>query len=77
VPIAAGTGLGPYEVVSLIGAGGRGRVTRPASKAANTIYEAMSAAIGEKIVTYDVARLMEGAREVKCSEFASAITERM
>ncbi len=42
-------------------------------EAANKIYEGMSAAIGDKIVTYDFARLMEGAREVKCSEFASAI----
>jgi isocitrate dehydrogenase len=33
--------------------------------------------IEERIVTYDFARLMEGAREVKCSEFADAIIERM
>ena len=46
-------------------------------EAANKIYEAMSATIGDKIVTYDFARLMEGAREVKCSEFANAIIERM
>ena len=46
-------------------------------EAANKIYEAMSAAIADKIVTYDFARLMEGAREVKCSEFASAMIERM
>jgi len=37
----------------------------------------MSATIGEKIVTYDFARLMEGAKEVKCSEFAGAMIERM
>ena len=30
-----------------------------------------------KIVTYDFAWLMDGAREVKTSEFASAIIERM
>jgi isocitrate dehydrogenase len=45
--------------------------------AAEKIYGAMSATIGEKIVTYDFARLMEGAREVKCSDFAGAMIERM
>jgi isocitrate dehydrogenase len=34
-------------------------------------------AIADKIVTYDFARLMDGAREVKTSEFATAIIERM
>jgi isocitrate dehydrogenase len=29
------------------------------------------------VVTYDLARQMEGAREVKCSEFAHAVVERM
>ena len=33
--------------------------------------------IGDKIVTYDFARLMEGATEVKCSTFADGIIERM
>jgi isocitrate dehydrogenase len=33
--------------------------------------------IDDKIVTYDFARLMAGAREVRTSEFASAIIERM
>jgi isocitrate dehydrogenase len=33
--------------------------------------------IDDKIVTYDFARLMDGAREVRTSEFASAIIERM
>jgi isocitrate dehydrogenase len=46
-------------------------------EAANKIYEAMAATIGEKIVTYDFARLMEGAREVKCSAFANAVIQRM
>ncbi|HSB79297.1 MAG TPA: NADP-dependent isocitrate dehydrogenase, partial [Candidatus Methylomirabilis sp.] len=41
------------------------------------IYEAMAATIGEKLVTYDLARLMEGAREVKCSEFATALVAHM
>ena len=47
------------------------------NEAAQKIVEAMSATIGEKVVTYDFARLMEGAREVRCSEFASAIIARM
>jgi len=46
-------------------------------EAANKIYEATSAAIADKVVTYDFARLMEGAREVRCSEFATAMIERM
>jgi isocitrate dehydrogenase len=33
--------------------------------------------IADKVVTYDFARQMEGAREVKTSEFATAIIERM
>jgi len=33
--------------------------------------------IFEKIVTYDLARQMEGAREVRCSEFASAVIENL
>jgi isocitrate dehydrogenase len=37
----------------------------------------MEAAIAEKIVTYDFARLMEGATEVKTSEFGTAVIERM
>jgi isocitrate dehydrogenase len=45
--------------------------------AANDIITALEATIAEKIVTYDFARLMEGATEVKCSEFAAAIVERL
>jgi isocitrate dehydrogenase len=45
--------------------------------AADDIVRAHEATIGEKIVTYDFARLMEGAKEVKCSEFAAAIVERL
>ncbi|HXW33359.1 MAG TPA: NADP-dependent isocitrate dehydrogenase [Acidimicrobiales bacterium] len=41
------------------------------------IVRAMEATIAEKIVTYDFARLTEGATEVKCSEFAAAIVERL
>jgi isocitrate dehydrogenase len=45
--------------------------------AANDIVRALEATIAEKIVTYDFARQMEGATEVKCSEFASAIVDRL
>ena len=45
--------------------------------AADDIIRAMEATISEKIVTYDFARLMQGATEVKCSEFASAIVDRL
>ncbi len=45
--------------------------------AADDIIRAMEATIAEKIVTYDFARLMEGATEVKCSEFGSAIVDRL
>jgi len=45
--------------------------------AANDIVHAMEVTISEKIVTYDFARLMEGATEVKCSEFGAAIVDRL
>ncbi|NNN15189.1 MAG: NADP-dependent isocitrate dehydrogenase [Acidimicrobiaceae bacterium] len=44
---------------------------------ADDIVTALEATIADKIVTYDFARLMQGATEVKCSEFASAIVDRM
>jgi len=43
------------------------------SEAADAIIGAMDKTIAQKTVTYDFARLMEGAREVKCSEFADAL----
>ena len=46
-------------------------------EAADLIISAMEAAIADKIVTYDFARLMEGATEVKCSAFGQAMIERM
>ncbi len=45
--------------------------------AANDIVTALEATIADKIVTYDFARLMDGATEVKCSEFAAAIVDRL
>jgi isocitrate dehydrogenase len=47
------------------------------TEAANDIIAALEKTIADKIVTYDFARLMEGATEVKCSEFASAIVDRL
>jgi isocitrate dehydrogenase len=47
------------------------------TEAADLVIKAMEAAIGDKIVTYDFARLMEGATEVSCSEFGDAMIERM
>ncbi len=41
--------------------------------AGDLIISALNKTIAQKIVTYDLARLMEGAKEVKCSEFASAL----
>ena len=42
-------------------------------EAAQAIVNAYVKTVGQKIVTYDFARLMEGAKEVKTSEFASAV----
>jgi isocitrate dehydrogenase len=42
-------------------------------EAADAIISAMDATIGDKTVTYDFARLMEGAKQVKCSEFGDAL----
>jgi isocitrate dehydrogenase len=47
------------------------------TEAADAIIAAMDKAIASKHVTYDFARLMEGATEVKTSEFAAAIVERL
>ncbi|MDP2171518.1 MAG: NADP-dependent isocitrate dehydrogenase [Rhodocyclaceae bacterium] len=46
-------------------------------EAADLIIKSMEAAIADKIVTYDFARLMEGAKEVKCSAFGQAMIDRM
>ena len=47
------------------------------SEAADIIIESMGTTIGQKTVTYDFARLMEGATKVKCSEFATAMIANM
>jgi len=46
-------------------------------EAADLIIKGLEQTISQKIVTYDFARLMEGARKVRCSEFASAVVENM
>jgi len=45
--------------------------------AADAIVAALEETIAAGIVTYDFARLMEGATEVRCSEFAQAIIDRL
>jgi isocitrate dehydrogenase len=45
--------------------------------AADDIVRAIEATIADEIVTYDFARLMEGATEVKTSEFAQAVVDRL
>src|SRR6202163_4712959 len=47
------------------------------SEAADLIIKGMDGAIGARTGTYDFARLMEGAKEVKCSEFADAVIGKM
>jgi isocitrate dehydrogenase len=47
------------------------------SEVSKSITNAMTETIKSKIVTYDFARLMEGANEVKCSEFGAALIERL
>ncbi|MFH2073094.1 MAG: isocitrate dehydrogenase (NADP(+)), partial [Actinomycetota bacterium] len=47
------------------------------SEAADLIESGIEAAIGAKTVTYDLARLMDGATEVRTSEFATAVIEKM
>lgn len=46
-------------------------------EAAELIVKALEKTIASKVVTYDFARLMEGAKEVKCSEFGDAIIKNM
>jgi len=42
-------------------------------EAGDALREAVKKTIAQKVVTYDLARQMEGAKEVKCSEFADAV----
>ena len=47
------------------------------TEAADLVIKGISAAIADKVMTYDLARLTDGADEVSCSGFASAAVERM
>ncbi|MEZ5628750.1 MAG: NADP-dependent isocitrate dehydrogenase [Rhodocyclaceae bacterium] len=47
------------------------------TEAADLVIKGMEAAIGDKVVTYDFARLMDGATEVSCSAFGDAMIARM
>jgi isocitrate dehydrogenase len=47
------------------------------TEAADLIIKGLNGAIASKRVTYDFARLMEGATEIKCSEFGTNIIEHM
>ena len=49
----------------------------PIVEAADLILHGLSRTIAAKTVTYDFARLMDGATEVKCSEFADHIIRNM
>lgn len=46
-------------------------------EAADLIIQAMEKTIASKVVTYDFARLMDGATEVKCSEFGNELIKNM
>jgi len=46
-------------------------------EAADLVVKGMDGAISAKTVTYDFARLMDGATEVKCSEFGDALISKM
>ena len=47
------------------------------SEAALAIEQAIQKTISDGLVTYDLARQMPGVREVKCSEFAECVVERL
>ncbi len=46
-------------------------------EAAKLVISSMEKTIASKVVTYDFARLMDGATEVKCSEFGDALIQNM
>ncbi|MEA3232463.1 MAG: isocitrate dehydrogenase (NADP(+)), partial [Thermodesulfobacteriota bacterium] len=47
------------------------------AEAAERIRKSLKKTVAQKTVTYDLARQMDGSREVKCSEFAGAMVENM
>ena len=52
-------------------------VIAAAQEAGRLIEKGMSRSIAQKRVTYDFHRLMDGATELKCSEFGDAIIENL
>jgi isocitrate dehydrogenase len=46
-------------------------------EASQIIISSLEKTIGDKVVTYDFARLMQGAKQVSCSGFGAAMIERM
>ena len=67
--IASLVGLAPDELAALL----EPPTPRPEEEAAEKAAPAPHAVISQKVVTYDFARQMDGAREVKCSEFGAAL----
>jgi isocitrate dehydrogenase len=47
------------------------------TEAADLVIKGIDGAIGAKTVTYDFARLMDGAKEVKCSAFGREVIKHM
>jgi isocitrate dehydrogenase len=47
------------------------------NEAADRIIAGLEKTLDQKVVTYDFARLMQGAKEVKCSEFGTALVKNM
>ena len=70
--IAIQTGWMPLLFSEQVHAGGQ--VEEPLM---DSVRAALSAAIANKEVTYDLARLMDGATEVSCSAFGDAMIARM
>jgi len=46
-------------------------------EAARLVEKGVERTVSDRIVTYDLARQMDGAREVRCSQFADAVIERL
>jgi len=46
-------------------------------EAADMVTKSVEKTISSKVVTYDFARLMDGAKEVKCSEFATELIKNL
>ena len=47
------------------------------AEAAERIRKSLKQTVAQKTVTYDLARQMDGSKEIKCSEFAGAMAENM